>query len=64
MTITWIKQQSMVKYDTPIDIPVYLNEDRSDVLFIANLRIQSSGTSDIHKITQQGVAFIAYNVTF
>jgi len=54
--IRWVlKSEEVETNDQTVELPVYLNEDRSDLLFIIN---SSAKKEDKNKVAQRGVAVI------
>jgi hypothetical protein len=54
--IRWVLKSKEVEIsDQTVQLPVYLNEDRSDLLFIIN---SSTKKEDKNKVAQRGVAVI------
>jgi len=54
--IRWVLRSEVVETnDQTVQLPVYLNEDRSDLLFIINATIKKEKKN---KVVQHGVAVI------
>lgn len=54
--IRWVLKSEVAETsDQTAQLPVYLNEDRSDLLFIINAK---ANKEDRNKVTQRGVAVI------
>ncbi|CAG8672603.1 13188_t:CDS:2, partial [Funneliformis mosseae] len=54
--IRWVlKSEAIEINDQTVQLPVYLNEDRSDLLFIINANAKKE---DKNKVAQRGVAVV------
>lgn len=55
-SIKWIKKESK---GAVVSLPVYLNSDRTDVLFVAEMDKERIGKVGLATLVQRGVAFVA-----
>jgi dynein heavy chain 1 len=57
--IRWGKRVSAKESPEMVNVPVYLNSDRTDVLFVGSI---AAGTSSISPdaLVQRGIAFVAF----
>ncbi|KAJ3411544.1 hypothetical protein HDV05_002063 [Chytridiales sp. JEL 0842] len=62
MYLTWGTSDESSAPKQHLKIPVYLNEDRKDNLFIAHIENQASNAETSCKIVQHAVSFIAFSV--